>query len=212
MQQPTPIDDQPISATFFGEGRWLTSFVTPDALEVMELHREITKDIDDLGDRLTALWCWVADSVKYTKFVRGKMWLGGKVSTQDDLWVTPSVTSRIMVGNCATKSFLLTSLIRNELPAERVHCVLGNLYNCKAGGHCWTQVELGGQDYVMESTRSDVSPLVLASAADRYEAVHLFNDRKVYSIEGRTVMTPMTICYSEWLKDYLDWAYIEGRK
>ncbi|GAH86937.1 unnamed protein product, partial [marine sediment metagenome] len=82
----------------------------------------------------------------------------------------------------------------------------------KPGGHAWVSCKLGGIDYIIETTRADVPALVPASSADRYEAVHLFNDETAYAIEGRTVMEPFTACFSTWLSDYLDWAYIEGRK
>jgi len=118
----------------------------------------------------------------------------------------------ILVHNCANKSFLLASLLRCEFPPQDVHCILGNLYNGKPGGHAWPQIKLNGVEYIMESTRPDVPPLVLASAADRYEEVHQFNDITVYSVEGKTVMEPFAACYSTWLVDYLDFAYIEGRK
>ena len=213
MAELIAIDDQPISATFFGEGKFLTEFITPGNLEVQELHKDIINGIDKLDDRLVALRDWVASNVRYTKFVRGKMWVDGKSSTQNDLWTQPSITSRILVGNCATKSFLLASLVRNELPENSAYCVLGNLYNGKPGGHAWVLVKLNGQEYIMESTRADTPPLVLAGpATDRYEAVHLFNDKVTYAIEGRTVLEPFTACFSTWLKDYLDFAYIEGRK
>jgi hypothetical protein len=205
------IDDQPISAGFFGEGKWLTEFVIPESLEVQTLHDSIVSSLpnpDSLEDRIHGLWSWVANEVKYTKFVKGKIWVGGRSSIQDDFWATPGITARIKVGNCATKSFLLGSLLRNELPAERVHVVLGNLYNGKPGGHAWIQLD----QFIMETTRPDVPPMVPVSSTERYEAVHLFNDKDVRSIEGRTVLVPFTACYSSWLKDYLDWAYIEGRK
>ena len=99
----------------------------------------------------------------------------------------PSVTARIKVGNCANKSFLLTSLLRQELPPAQVYCVLGNLYNGKAGGHAWVQTRVHGTEYLVESTRADASVFVPASCAERYEAVHLFNDQEAYAIEGRTV-------------------------
>lgn len=212
MPEPIAIDDQPISATFFGEGRWLSSFVTPNALEVQALHRELTQDIDELEDRIVACWHWVANRVKYTKFVRGKIWVNGHSSVQTDYWQTPSQLIRTQIGNCANKAFLVGALLRNDLPADRVHVVLGNLYNGKPGGHAWVQANLGGIDYIIESTRPDARPLVPAINADRYEAVHLFNDQEIYTIEGKTVMEPFTACFSTWLTDYLDWAYIEGRK
>jgi len=212
MQPATLIDDQPISATFFGEGRWLTDFVTPNALDIQALHKDITEGLDTLDERLVALHDWVACNIKYTRFVKGKLWVGGKSSAQDDLWSMPSITARVKIGNCANMSFLLASLVRNELPANQVYCVLGNLYNGKPGGHCWVQARLRGADYIMESTRADAPPMVPVTAADRYEVVHLFNDQEAYAIEGKTVMEPFTMCYSTWLRDYLDWAYIKGRK
>lgn len=216
MQTPTPINDQPISATFFGEGRWLTDFITPDALEVTELHKEIIKTAenpDSLEDRITVLWCWVAEKVKYVRFVKGKIWVNGHSSVQDDLWVNPGITAKIKVGNCATKSFLLCSLLRNELPAEKVCCVLGNLQQPRnKGGHAWVEIQPNGAKYVMESTRGDMKPMVLADNADIYESVIYFNDKTVSAIEGRTVLEPFTAVYADWLSDYLDWAYIEERR
>lgn len=205
------IDDQPISASFFGEGKWLSSFITPNALDIKELHNSITKDIAETQDKVLACWKWVADKVRYVKFVRGRLEIEGKASEQEDLWNTPSVTARVKVGNCANKAFLLTSLIRNDLPSNRVHCVLGNLYSDNPGGHAWVQIKgLDGQDLIMESTRSDVNPLVPADTAARYDAVHLFNDKEVFAIPGKTQMIPFTAAYSDWLKDYLDWKYIKG--
>lgn len=213
MPIPTLINDQPISATFFGEGRWLTDFITPDALEVQELHKEIIEGISNPSERITALWAWVAGNIKYTRFVKGRIWIDGHRSVQDDYWAPPGITARIGVGNCATKSFLLCSLLRNELPPDKIYCVLGNLQQPKnKGGHAWVEVQPDGARYVMESTRGDMKPMVLVDAADIYESVIYFNDKTVSAIEGRTVLEPFTAVYADWLKDYLDWAYIEGRK
>lgn len=205
------VDNQPIEASFFGEGKWLTDFVTPEAIDIQALYKNLTMGLSDLEEKALACWEWVANKVKYTRFVEGKLWISGKVSIQNDLWNLPSITARIKVGNCANKAFLLTSLLRNTLSDNEIYCVLGNLYNHKLNGHAWVQVNLNGQNYIMESTRGDV-PLVPVSNTDRYEEVHLFNDKQIYAIPGKTVMTPFAACYSTWLKDYLDWAYIEGRK
>lgn len=212
MPETIPIDNQPISATFFGEGRWLTDFVTPHAIDVKELYKGLTESIDTVEEKVDAAHKWVASKIKYKRFVQGKLSIEGRTSTQEDLWNMPAVTARVGVGNCANKAFLLASLLRNELSPSQVHCVLGNLYNGKPGGHAWVQVNLGGQEYIVESTQPDVQSLIPTYVADRYEAVHLFNDEGAYAIEGRTVMEPMTECFSTWLRDYLDWAYIEGRK
>lgn len=205
------IDDQPISATFFKEGKWLSEFITPEAMEVQDLYQKVTRDIPTREGRITALQQYVGN-IKYKPNISAQMIVDGKASRNADAWLSPSITKRVNVGNCANKSFLLTSLLRNELSPGEVHCVLGNLYNGKAGGHAWVQVKLQDRPFIVESTRADVPPMVLADTTDRYEAVHFFNDKSAYAIEGRTVMEPFTRCYSTWLKDYLDRAYIEGNK
>jgi len=203
------IDDQPMDAAFFGEVRRLTDFITPNALEVRSLYEEIIKGIENPLDRITACWEWVASRVKYVKFVRGKLTINGKTSWQNDYWQMPEMTTRTRVGNCAVKSFLLTSLLRNELSPDQVYCTLGNLYNGKPGGHAWCNIKMNGQDLISESTTPTAPPLVPASAADRYEAVHYFNDSEVYAVQGKTQMIPMAECYSTWLSDYLNWTYIK---
>lgn len=207
-----PIDDQPIDATFFGGVRRLTDFITPDALEVVELYNQITENLDNATDRITACWQWVASRVKYVKFVKGKIWVNGKTSVQGDFWSLPELTIRTQVGNCAVKSFLLTSLLRNELPPDQVYCALGNLYNGKPGGHAWVALRHQGEECVMESTQPTAPAMVPASTAKRYEPVHYFNDVQVYAVEGKTQLKPMCSCYSTWLSDYLHWAYMEGQR
>ncbi len=205
-------DDQPISSRFFGEAKWLTEFVTPESLEVNTLYKKLTEGQETLEEKLIACWYWVADKVRYKKFITGTLRIEGKAEYQNDLWCDPSLTIRTKVGNCANKAFLLTSLLRWDLPADNVFCVLGNLNNNgDSGGHAWCQVNLGGADYIMESTRPDVPHLIKASIATKYEAVHLFNDKEVFYVEGMTVMEPFTAAYSPWLKDYLDWSYIKGQ-
>ena len=215
MPEAITINDQPISATFFGEGKWLTDFVTPGSLEVKELYKKITDGVDEAEDRLLACWAWVANQVKYTKFVRAKIWINGQVSVQDDYWQLPSqlISTPVKIGNCVNKALLLTSLIRNELPAEKVYCVLGNLnQGGSPGGHSWVEVALNSHRYIMESTRGDMKPLVVTEAADIYEPVIYFNDKMVSAIEERTLLQPFCAVYATWLKDYLDFAYINGGK
>lgn len=217
------IDDQPIGASFFGEGQWLTDYITPEALDVRVLFESISaplihppakpayynpRDDDEL---IESCRLWVAEQIKYVRFVKGKLFINGKVSIQDDLWNMPSLTAKVKIGNCANKAFLLTSLLRNFLPPEEVYCVLGNLYNGKPGGHAWVEVKKNGQFYVLESTQPE-SPIVPASDMDRYEEVHYFNDQDIFAVPGLTVLTPFTACFSTWLKDYLNWTYIEGGK
>jgi len=209
MEQTVSIDNQPIAAGFFGEGKWLSDFVTPDQPDILMLWEKIIAGAKTQEDRITAAWDWVANQVKYVPFIKAEIRVEGVHSYQDDFWQTPSMVSKTLVANCANKAFLLTSLLRNELPPSDVYVVLGNLHNGHVQGHAWVQANIGSGEYIVESTRNDV-PLLEVSKAPRYEPVHYFNDQTVLAVPGRTVMTPFEACYSEWLKDYLQWSYIRG--
>lgn len=213
MENAVVTDDQPVAAGLFHSGAWLTDFITPDALEVQALYRRITGDCGSTLDCVANCWAWVAHEVRYEPTVYARIQIHGSVSQQDDYWQQPSLCIRTKVGNCANKAILLTSLLRNILDHDNVHCVLGNLYdnNGHIGGHAWVEVNIDGDEFIMESTRHDVA-YILAHAARHYEPVHYFSDKEVLSVPGRTILRPYTACYSDWLKDYLDMAYIEGRK
>jgi transglutaminase-like putative cysteine protease len=211
MMEPSvvQVDDQPIAAKFFEEGAWLTDFITPGAPDILLLHSHITAGRSIQEDRCVACWDWVARQIRYSPFIAASINVGGKNDHTDDFWQTPSMCSHTKVGNCANKAFLLASLLRNELSDSNVYCVLGNLHNGHVSGHAWVEVNLHGVDYIMEATRDDV-PLIPVEKAGRYEPVHYVNDRTVLAVPGRTVMTPFMACYSSWLKDYLDWSYINA--
>lgn len=214
MPEAIEINDQPMSASFFGEGSYLTSYITPDALEIENLHDDITRGIDDLLERAVKSWSWVANNLRYVRFVNATINIAGKVSRQTDYWQMPSQAIRTKVGNCANKSFLLGSLLRRDFTPQQMNVVLGNLYqNGDVGGHAWCEINIDGtHSYIMESTRGDMPPMVASEVADIYEPVIYFNDEMVAAIEGRTVLTPFCSVYADWLKDYLDWAYIGGDK
>ena len=206
------IDDQPIDATFFGEVRRLTDWITPGALEVQELFRHLTENITSTRDRITACWGWVTSQIRYVHSVRGKLCIDGKCFAQNDLWQDPSITIHTKIGNCANSAMLLASLVRNELPPQQAYCVLGNLHSQQPGGHAWVKVSLDGDDFIMEATTPKVPPLVPEGTATRYEAVHYFNDKEVLAIAGRTQLVPYAVAYSKWLSDYLNWAYINSQR
>ncbi len=213
MPTAIAINDQPIEATFFGEGKWLTEFITPNALEVKRLHDKLTDGVDEIGDRVLACWEWVANKVRYVRFVQARIEINGHVSAQEDYWQDPSQVIRTKIGNCANKAFLLCSLLRNELPPERVSAVLGNLnQGGEIGGHAWCEVSLNSHSSILEATRGDMRPMVATDVADMYEPVIYFNDKNLSAIEGRTLLTPFCALYADWLRDYLDFAYIQGRK
>jgi transglutaminase-like putative cysteine protease len=209
MDPTVEIDDQPVASGFFGEGKWLSGYITPAEPDILMLWDQITSGLNSKEDKVVACWDYVAKQVKYINFVKAKLLIEGLHSYQDDFWQTPSMVTKTHIGNCANKAFLLTSLLRNELAPNEVYAVLGNLQNGSQEGHAWVQVNIGGSEYIVESTRDDV-PMLPVQKASRYEPVHYFNDQVMLAVPGRTVMQPFGACYSNWLRDYLDWAYISG--
>lgn len=203
------IDDQPVAAGFFGEGKWLSNYITPDQPDIQMLWSGITQGITERRNKAVAAWDWVANEVYYKPFIKATISVEGKSSGQDDYWQTPSMCMKTHIGNCVNKAFLLASLLRREIPEDQIYVVLGNLHNGAISGHAWVEAKIDNIDYILESTRNDV-PLLPVIKGTRYEPVHYVNDKRVYAVPGRTVMTPYHDCYSSWLKDYIDWAYING--
>lgn len=210
IREAIPVDDQPMSANFFGAGTWLTDYITPDSPDIQILYKEITRNLNGIEEKSIACWDWVANEVKYQPFLRATVNIAGKVAFQEDYWQMPNLCSRTKIGNCANKAFLLTSLLRNHFEANQVYCVFGNLHNGHETGHAWVEAIVNGTDFILESTRNDV-PMVPTAEAPRYEPIHYFNDKTVLVIPGRTEMVPFAACYSDWLRDYLNWRYIEER-
>ena len=99
MMNAIEIDDQPISATFFGEGKWLSDFITPDEPDIVMLHKQLASGIDK-GDAIVSCWDWVANEVKYKNFIQAEIRIEGRTSYQDDFWQSPSVCSKTHVGLC----------------------------------------------------------------------------------------------------------------
>ena len=209
MELTIPIDDQPIAAGFFGEGRWLSDYVTPREPDIQMLWKKITNNMQSRREKIIACWDWVANEVTYKPFIKAQIRVEGKTASTDDFWQTPSMVARTRVGNCANKAFLLTSLLRNELDEHEAYCVLGNLFNGHEQGHAWVQANIEGGEFIVEATRDDV-PMLDVARATRYEPVHYFNDREMMVVPNRTLMTPFSACYSEWLRDYLQWSYLNG--
>jgi len=205
------VNDQPIAASFFDEAIWLTSYITPNALEVKNLYSQITQGIVGRDDKILALWDWVANNIKYVKFVKGQLRINNLTSIQNDYWQMPSMCIQTGVGNCANKTFLLTSLLRGELLEHEVSAVLGNLRQPGEGGHAWVELRYQGEPYIVETTRADMPPFVPSSKATIYEPVIYFNDKEVSYVPGRTLIEPFCDVYIDWLSDYLHQAYVGGK-
>ena len=90
--------------------------------------------------------------------------------------------------NCVGKAILLTSLLRNRLPADRVYMAIGQLSMDGVGGHAWVVVQRAGSWYLLESTRPPNGWQLVASRPE-YILEALLNDQDV-------ICTSSSLCLS----------------
>ena len=199
--QAIPCDDQPISAGIMHENRFLSSWITPDSLEVQETYKELTEGISDPRERIYAVWRYVTD-IPYTPYINSRVQIDGKVIKQDDVWLDPAQALSFGCSlNCFNKSVLLASLLRQDLSPDQVYVSLNNVTYDGIGGHA--VVYLPNGDYILESTNPKItSPFMRASDVDMYEAVIFFNDNQVSAVPSAKLKEPLGLCCVEWLSSY----------
>lgn len=199
-------DDQPINgATIMGESRFLTSWITPDSLEIQEKYRELTQNISGQRDKIIAVWQYVKN-IPYTQFVSAKVNIGGRVFSQHDAWLDPAQALRAGVRlNCMNKSILLASLLRQDLSADKAFVCLNNVNVDGWDGHAVVYLRMG-DDYLLETTNPSIkSPFLRAADMDIYEAVIFFNDQRTLYVPDTSLREPLTYCHCiKWLEDYIN--------
>ena len=198
-------DDQPIQASILKERRLLTSWITPDSLEVQNKYDQITSGLNSTEDKVKACLGFVSD-IPYVQFVRVSANVAGKTFVQNDCWLLPESALHSPKLNCANKTYLLASLLRQELPAESVWACLGNLNSDHQDGHAFAYARLEGKDYILETTNPKVRDrLIPIEAAGIYEDIIYFNDVGVRAVPERTIREPLSNCYNcePFLVDYL---------
>lgn len=81
-------------------------------------------------------------------------------------------------GDCDDKAILLTSLLRTEIPADKVYCAVGNhVLDGRKEGHMWVIVEGRGQgDRIVEATAPSG-----ARVKGDYDLMMIFNDALAFS-------------------------------
>lgn len=184
MLEFIPADNQAIVSRPLGDAVWITSLITPQNPDVMLKYEDITRDCPSREDRINALWRYVAE-LPYRKAIRTRFSADSKSSSVSDAWLFPSETLKVRHSNCANRSFLLASLLKNELmsPGD-VYCILGNLELDSIGAHAWVMVNLHGRQYILESTQPLLEEALLpASELEAYHAVVAFNENAVYTVE-----------------------------
>ncbi len=201
------VDDQAVLSRPGGNAEWLSSFVTPDNPDVRLLYDKLTAGAGSRDDAIVRCWQHVAN-IPYVENVRSRLTVEGRSYEQTDTWLYPSEIIRLAPkANCANKSFLLTSLLRNLLPASQVHCVLGHIALDGIGAHAWVQISDGGEPYILEATTPKLEKaLVPARLADAYDVIMRFNDAAVEAVtpQGPNVLAErFGFCAQPFLSEYL---------
>jgi len=199
-----PSDNQPISASILKERRLLTSWITPDSLEIQNKYDQITSGLSSTEDKILACLRFASD-IPYTQFVKVSANVAGKTFVENDCWLQPSEAIFSPRLNCANKTYLLASLLRQELPAESVWACLGNLNSDSQDGHAFGYIRLD-RDYILETTNPKVKDklIPIEAAGNIYEDIIYFNDIGVRAVPERTIREPLSNCYCiPFLEDYL---------
>jgi len=202
-------DDQPIISRPFHDSVWLTSFITPQNPDVLLKYQELIEGIQNSRDRVIALWQYVAN-MRYQPTVSARVSLNGNVIAEPDTWLFPSETMQVNVANCANRSFLLASLLKNELTLpDQVYCSLGYLNLDGVGAHAWVIADISGEEYILETTQPRLeSAFVPASVALAYDQVIAFDEKSVYTVGVESNIASILnasfgLCAIEFLRDYL---------
>lgn len=199
------VGNQPIGgisgATLFHESRWLTEWVTPGNLEIQAEYERLTEGLTSNWDKVLACFNRVLD-IPYTESIKIRVSVGDRTFVQKDAWLDPAQALMAPKLNCANRSFLLASLLRQELSADKVWVVLGNLAIDGQGGHAWVMYR-NGKDYILETTSPRIRTPIQNSKA--HEGVVYFNDIEVRAVPELKIGEPFSKCWCvPFLEDYLD--------
>jgi hypothetical protein len=201
-------DDQPIESRF-GEAVWLTDFITPENPDVVLKYQELTKGHTSVPDKTVALWEYVS-RLPYKQEIWSTLRVDGRTMTQKDTWFYPAEVMQVRKSNCVNKTFLMTSLLKNVLPKEGdVYGVMGYVTMDGIGGHAWVQVNIGGQDYIIETTQPNLpAAFIPLEKADVYDSKLYFSDKTVYTVDRSISVAEILnahfgLCAVEFLRLYL---------
>lgn len=199
-------DNQPISARF-GDAVWITEFITPDNPDVRLKYEALVSRGQSPEEVATSLWRYVV-MLPYTPAVPAIMKVGGRAVGQRDTWFFPREVIQFKKSNCANKSFLMTSLLKNYLPSPgQVFCTLGVLNGI--GNHAWVETNISGKRYIIETTQPRTPRVLIpAEQLDAYDPMVYFDETSVYATipnmdVGRVVSSHFGVCAIPFLNDYL---------
>jgi len=193
------IPNQPIMARF-GETVWLTDFITPNNPDIKLLVNKYIASTQE--ETMWNLWQYVAN-MPYNEVVASTLYAAGLKIAQSDTWFYPGETVQLGVGNCANKTFLLVSLLKNL--GVDVHGVMGTWDD---NNHAWIQVEREDTFYYIETT-SPKTEMFMTLDKEGYDPFIYFDNQEVFATEDSKDFTkifkgkfiqPGVV---DWFNDYL---------
>jgi len=146
-------------------------------------------------DFIIAAWEYVATHVQYENF--GTMLYFTDQGVECDSCFSPVEILAEGESNCVGKSVLLTSILRNRIPADRVYMAVGTLNLNSNGGHAWVRVKHDGVWYALEPTlMPPAQPWIPEdSVAYKYTSEGYMNDQSYYCSEpGLCLAIKKTSC------------------
>jgi len=201
-------DDQPIQSRF-GDSVWLTDYITPHNPDVMLKHQQLVRPGQVAEDATAKLWEYVV-TLPYKPNIAAILKAGGQTIPQKDTWFFPAEVMQIRQSNCANRSFLMASLLKNILPAPgQVYCVLGHITVDGIGAHAWVEANIRGKRYIIETTQPKIPRVLMpAERAPDYQGIVYFDDNSVYTVTGganikEVLNAKFGVCAIPFLRQYL---------
>lgn len=203
------VDNQPIDARVGGDAVWITDFITPNNPDILLKYNELTAGLTDPDDIAVALWHYISHQ-PYVPLIFARLNVLGKTFQQKDTWFYPGESLQIGKGNCANKSFVLASLLKNyyRVPGQ-VFCAMGNITLDGIGAHAWVELNNSAGRFIIETTQPNLEhALIPKEAAIAYDAKVYFDERDVY-VNGQGISAPQAlsahfgVCAVPWLENYL---------
>ena len=146
-----------------GKYHSVKSLVQPDDPVVRDVARELVQSNDFIG----AAQEFVDSFTTYQKEV-------------GDYWTVPGEILADRAGDCDDKAILLTSILRNYLPADQVYCAFGLwILNGETTGHMYVVTEgEDGEDRIIEATAGPER-----KTRGKYVLHGMFNDKYAFATE-----------------------------
>jgi len=160
----------------------ITEFISAGA--VSHIADQLPQDEESF---ILSAWKIASESVKYKPFGSILEFKDSTVGCQNCLLPNQMLRMKQPKSNCVGKSVLLTSLLRNRLPAERVYMAVGTAhFPPRPGGHAWVVVDRHG-DWKLLETTVPLAANPWRSAAElqqHYRAEAFVNDSGLFCATG----------------------------